>query len=168
MHRLILFFLLSLPRLLHGQNVKDTFEVSGPNYTGYIVPLTTWNDPLSWPVSSKVRPYRPPQAEIQKAEVRLAAHLDSICSHPVSWNDSADCPTIKKSFSSYFRQYGAYISKDGHKHVIILCVSPQMQASLDAMKKGLMNGISDGGPVLFHADIDLNIGKVSFHDNGWG
>jgi hypothetical protein len=156
--------------------VKDSFEINEADYRGYIMPLESYTRTKF--VSDSIH-YVPLREEVQKAEKLLKQHLDSFCmnydttvdfdkSQIINPNDY-DCKIIKTQFKNYFRQYAGYIKmKNHHRIVYILCVSRGQQTSLDKMKCEWMDRIGDGGPILFHAYIDLETGEVWFHDNGWG
>jgi hypothetical protein len=174
LQRLVFAFLIFLPALLSGQpSDKDTAEINEPDFKGYIMPL----DSLPWCCDEGHLFFTPIKTQVLEAEAKLKHFLsDTFCRSLTSGTrnreeypgQGTDCKIIKTIFSSYFRQYAAYTSKsDGHRYLYILCVSPQMQSALSEMKKAWMNGVEDGGPILFHATIDVDTWKIEFHDNGW-
>ena len=145
------------------QIAEDTFEVKRLDYQGYIMPLG-----LN-PNIDADGAYRPGRQEVYKAEKYLKTYLDSFCFNPKDYMDKSDCKVIKTKLGKYFRQYHAYYNiLTGHHIVNILLISPEHQRPLEEMKTNEEWGVKDGGSILFHAMIDLNTGKVEFHDNGWG
>ena len=118
---------------------------------------------------NKEKEYLPTKKEVSDVEDHLAGYLDSLCRKSTYYIDKLDCELIKKEFDKYFRQYRSYIStKNGHRYMYILCISPRFQQSLEVMKKEWMLGVNDGGTILFHISIDIDTGQIHFSDNGRG
>jgi len=156
------------------QKARDLFEVHEIGYGGYIMPLVGTEskyDPLN--VYS-----RPSQSTVRLSEKMLASYLDIFCRLNKGWQDlhlnSADSVHYHLLFTSYFegyyRQYAAYTPKNGgHKFISICLVSPDFQNRVKDKPDYLKNHwaeADEGGPILFHADIDLITGDVFLRDNG--
>lgn len=122
--------------------------------------------------------YRPSVSEVVLSEKMLDSYLDIFCRLNKGWKDlslsHSDSVRYRGLFTSYFkgyyRQYAAYIPKNGnHKFISVCLVSPDFQDRVkdksDFLKKYWAE-IDDGGPILFHADIDLITGDVFLRDNG--
>lgn len=173
-------FFIIIPTLLFSaspyQASQDSSEVQTNNYSGYIMPLDKTQaryDPANVY-------FIPTKDEINLAEGMLASYLDIFCRLNNGWKDLALSPadSIKyrayftSHFKDYFRQYAAYIPKNGtHEFISVCLVSPEFQARLSDKNSYLKNNwaeTDDGGPILFHAEIDLITGDVFLRDNGSG
>ncbi len=154
--------------------VKDSFEIRGNGYTGYIMPLEHTQAKYD-PGNIYTQPAAP---EIALAEKMLASYLDIFCRLNKGWRDLNLSPSdsiryrgyFTSFFKGYYRQYTAYVSKKGgHKFISICLVSPDFQNRVSDKKDYLKHNwaeIDEGGPILFHADIDLTTGDVFLRDNG--
>ena len=123
--------------------------------------------------------YRPSVSEVDLSEKMLDSYLDIFCRLNNGWRDLSlslsDSINYRALFTSYFkgyyRQYTAYIPKKNstHKYISICLVSPDFQDRVKDKPDFLKNHwveVDDGGPILFHADIDLITGDVFLRDNG--
>ncbi len=157
-----------------SRSIKDTCEIKGNGYNGYIMPISGTN--------AKSDPenvyYRPSVSEVVLAEKMLGSYLDIFCRLNNGWKDLALSPSdsvlyrgfFTSYFKGYYRQYAAYIPKNGtHKFVSINLVSPAFRDEVkdkpDFLKRELAD-VDDGAWILFHADIDLVTGDVFLRDNG--
>jgi len=172
---LIIAYVFALSANPHKQ-IRDSFEVNENGYKGHIMPLKG--------TDSKYDPaniyYRPSRSEVLLSEKMLASYLDIFCRLNKGWRDlhlsHSDSICYHVLFNSYFegyyRQYTAYTPKNGgHKFISVCLVSPDFQDRVKDKPDFLKNHwaeIDDGGPILFHADIDLVTGDVFLRDNGSG
>lgn len=155
---------------------KDTCDIKGNGYEGYIMPLAG--------TDAKYDPgntyFRPSVSEVVLSEKMLDSYLDIFLRNNKNWRDlqlnTSDSVRYRALFISYFkgyyRQYTAYIPKNGgHKFISICLVSPLYQDEVRDKPGSLRKEwamVMDGGSILFHADIDLITGDVFLRDNGGG
>jgi|SRR6185437_2327796 len=176
MHPIFILFFSLASYISPYKAVHDSFEVKSNGHTGYILPIEA--------TEAKYDPgnvyYRPSASEVDLAEKMMASYLDIFCRLNKGWREldlsASDSTRYRALFTSYFkgyyRQYTAYVpKKGGHKFISICLVSPDFQDRVSD-KPGYLEKrwaeIDDGGPILFHADIDLVTGDVFLRDNGSG
>jgi hypothetical protein len=159
--RILILLLFTLR--LSAQTDKDSFLVEGKDFKGYIMPDSRIKFFNEKPDSK----FRPSSQDAMEAEEILVGYLKKMCENPEPY-EFDDCEVIRTELHSYFRQYTGYMdSVTGHIIMYILMVSKEMQQSLDTMKKEWMDGVNDGGPILFHVYFDVDTKKViDFSDNG--
>lgn len=176
MHTILLFLASLTLSTSPPQSVPDSSTIQEAEYAGYIMPVIH--------TQAKYDPaniyFTPTRDEVALAEKMLASYLDIFCRLNNGWKDLALSPAdsaryrtlFTTHFKSYFRQYAAYVPKNGtHKFVSINLVSPEFQSRLNDQNTWLRNNwaeIDDGGAILFHAEIDLTTGDVFLRDNGSG
>jgi hypothetical protein len=182
MMHLILIITILLAPSNHTGLIKDTCEIDEPDYKGYIMTVESYPFLIN---KFKYKLYRPSRNEVFRAESLLKIYLDSYCkkngiydtakdNHGTIDIDQYDCMIAKYKLLKYYRQYiGWVVKKNHHKVVYFDCISQWLQKELNlqkesSLKKSWVWGICDGGPILFHVEIDLNTGKVDFRDNGYG
>jgi hypothetical protein len=152
---------------LNAQTDADSFLVEGKDFKGYIMPIpSSMNFPCEKPQSE----FRPSRMDVIHAEEVLDTYLNK---RPcwVPGNYANDCRIIRSELPDYFRQYIGYIDTlSGHRLMYALFASKEVQATIEEMKSNWMDwffNVNDGGPILFHAYIDLDTREViHFHDNG--